>query len=47
MYNQSGQIVLESPDGSTYSPPTVSNWMDWIIYNNDPYVDIQSNTTRL
>lgn len=46
MYNQSGQIVLESPDGSTYSPPTVSNWMDWVIYNNDPYMNVESNLTR-
>lgn len=46
LYNQSGQIKLEAPDGSVYVPPNVTNWMDWIIQNNDQFVSIQSNTTR-
>lgn len=46
MYNQSGQIILESPDGSVYTPPSVSHWMDWDIQNNDPFVSINNNYTR-
>lgn len=46
LYNQNGQIKLEAPDGTVYIPPSVSNWMDWVIQNNDQFVSVTSNTTR-
>jgi len=46
LYNENGQIKFELPDQSVYTPPTVTDWMNWEIYNNDSNVDITSNFTR-